>query len=201
MFQFAGFPSAAYWDIPAPVHQRIHGVFPCGFPHSDICGSPDICSSPQLFAACHVFLRLPVPRHPPCALSCLTSSSIPPPYSVTAGWPRPVLPRAPSSSSWRSCLSSSAVPPGLPPRLCRSFSLLIFFSDVFSLPWPPLPVPASAAPSAPPWLDIFDSQYSVFKVRPSSSGRPLPCLSLRAWVGLSPKQMLYGNAPCLSLWA
>ena len=43
-----------------------------GFPHSDICGSTDICSSPQLFAACHVLRRLPVPRHPPCALSCLT---------------------------------------------------------------------------------------------------------------------------------
>ena len=49
------------------------GVRPAGFPHSDICGSMDICSSPQLFAAYHVFLRLLVPRHPPCALSCLTS--------------------------------------------------------------------------------------------------------------------------------
>ncbi len=43
-----------------------------GFPHSDICGSLDICSSPQLFAAYHVFLRLLVPRHPPCALISLT---------------------------------------------------------------------------------------------------------------------------------
>ena len=43
------------------------------FPHSDIRGSRDICSSPRLFAAYHVFLRLLVPRHPPCALSCLTS--------------------------------------------------------------------------------------------------------------------------------
>ena len=51
------------------------GVFPAGFPHSDICGSPDICSSPQLIAAYHVFLRLLVPRHPPCALSILTNSS------------------------------------------------------------------------------------------------------------------------------
>ena len=42
-----------------------------GFPHSDICGSRDICSSPQLIAACHVLLRLPVPRHPPYALLCL----------------------------------------------------------------------------------------------------------------------------------
>ena len=43
-----------------------------GFPHSDICGSRDMCSSPQLFAACHVLLRLPVPRHPPDALVNLT---------------------------------------------------------------------------------------------------------------------------------
>ena len=48
-------------------------VCSAGFPHSDICGSMDICSSPQLFAAYHVFLRLLVPRHPPCALSSLTS--------------------------------------------------------------------------------------------------------------------------------
>ena len=45
-----------------------------GFPHSDISGSMDICSSPKLFAAYHVFHRLLVPRHPPCALSSLTSS-------------------------------------------------------------------------------------------------------------------------------
>ena len=48
------------------------GVLPAGFPHSDIHGSLDICSSPWLFAAYHVFHRLSVPRHPPCALSCLT---------------------------------------------------------------------------------------------------------------------------------
>ena len=43
-----------------------------GFPHSDISGSMDICSSPKLFAAYYVFHRLLVPRHPPCALCCLT---------------------------------------------------------------------------------------------------------------------------------
>ena len=57
------------------IHAWIHGVFPCGFPHSDIRGSLDICSSPRLFAAYHVFRRLSVPRHPPCALSCLTRSN------------------------------------------------------------------------------------------------------------------------------
>ena len=41
------------------------------FPHSEICGSMNICFSPQLFAAYHVFHRLLVPRHPPCALCSL----------------------------------------------------------------------------------------------------------------------------------
>ena len=48
----------------------------CRFPHSDICGLSLICSSPQLFAACHVLHRLPVPRHSPCALFHLTFSSL-----------------------------------------------------------------------------------------------------------------------------
>ena len=75
------FSSSGYLDVSVhrvPFHTLwigvwIHGVLPCGFPHSDICGSLDICSSPQLFAAYHVFLRLLVPRHPPCALLRLTS--------------------------------------------------------------------------------------------------------------------------------
>ena len=45
-----------------------------GFPHSDICGSTVVCTSPQLFAACHVLLRLLLPRHPPYALCFLTFS-------------------------------------------------------------------------------------------------------------------------------
>ena len=35
----------------------------CGFPHSEIPGSKLICSSPRLIAACHVLLRLLMPRH------------------------------------------------------------------------------------------------------------------------------------------
>ena len=79
------FFSSGYLDVsvpPVPLHTLwigvwIHEVFSCGFPHSDICGSMDICSSPQLFAAYHVFRRLLVPRHPPCALSCLTFLTVP----------------------------------------------------------------------------------------------------------------------------
>ena len=37
----------------------------------------DICSSPQLIAAYHVFRRLLVPRHPPCALISLTYCKFP----------------------------------------------------------------------------------------------------------------------------
>ena len=73
------FSSSGYLDVS--VHRVPHhslwiglwltGVCPAGFPHSDICGSMCICHSPQLFAAYHVFHRLLVPRHPPCALDCL----------------------------------------------------------------------------------------------------------------------------------
>ena len=67
MFQFRRFPSYAYF-----VQRRMTGYCPAGLPHSDIPGSMDICSSPRLFAACHVLLRLLMPRHSPCALYSLT---------------------------------------------------------------------------------------------------------------------------------
>ncbi len=49
-----------------------------GLPHSDTRGSMVVCTYPRLFAACHVLLRLSVPRHPPYALSNLTLNLIPP---------------------------------------------------------------------------------------------------------------------------
>ena len=75
------FSSSGYLDVSVhrvPFHTLwigvwMTGVCPAGFPHSDISGSSDICSSPKLFAAYHVFHRLLVPRHPPCALLRLTS--------------------------------------------------------------------------------------------------------------------------------
>ena len=45
-----------------------------GFPHSDICVSTPACGSTQLIAANHVLHRLLTPRHPPSALSSLTTS-------------------------------------------------------------------------------------------------------------------------------
>lgn len=45
-----------------------------GFPHSDISGSSLTYSSPKHFGVRPVLLRLPVPRHPPCALLRFTAS-------------------------------------------------------------------------------------------------------------------------------
>ena len=78
------FSSSGYLDVSVPrvpLHTLWIGVwilevFSSGFPHSEICGSMDICSSPQLFAAYHVFRRLLVPRHPPCALISLTMFTV-----------------------------------------------------------------------------------------------------------------------------
>ena len=74
------FSSSGYLDVSVPrvphvqlcIHCTLTEVSSAGFPHSDISGSMDICSSPKLFAAYHVFHRLLVPRHPPCALYSLT---------------------------------------------------------------------------------------------------------------------------------
>ena len=74
-----------------------------------------MCSSPRLFAAYHVFHRLPVPGHPPCALLCLTSL---------------YHPRSPSGSQGRS-KNGSYTPPQANLRrvfLCSLVLLAIAFS-------------------------------------------------------------------------
>ena len=49
---------------------------PAGFPHSDTHGSVPAFGYPWLFADRCVLLRLPVPRHPPCALLSLTCQKL-----------------------------------------------------------------------------------------------------------------------------
>ena len=74
------FSSSGYLDVSVHrvpsitlcIYVMVTEGYSAGFPHSDISGSKDICSSPKLFAAYHVFHRLLVPRHPPCALYSLT---------------------------------------------------------------------------------------------------------------------------------
>ena len=83
------FSSSPYLDVSVQevpsvylcIHYTVTELSSAGLPHSEIHGSLDICSSPWLFAAYHVFHRLSVPRHPPCALFCLISPDIR--YSVT----------------------------------------------------------------------------------------------------------------------
>ena len=75
------FSSSSYLDVSVQrvpfinlcIQLMIYGSSPYVFPHSEIHGSKLICSSPWLIAACHVFLRLLMPRHSPYALVCLNS--------------------------------------------------------------------------------------------------------------------------------
>ena len=67
MFQFRAFPSYTYL-IQYTMTEYCSAVFP----HSEISGLSRMCRSPKLIAACHVLLRLLMPRHSPCALISLT---------------------------------------------------------------------------------------------------------------------------------
>ena len=71
MFQFRAFPPYGYL-----IHRTVLRYCLSGFPHSEIPGSQLICSSPRLIAACHVLLRLLMPRHSPCALISFTSKTV-----------------------------------------------------------------------------------------------------------------------------
>ena len=76
-FSSSGYLDVSVHRVPSVwlcIYHTVTEVFSARFPHSDISGSKDICSSPKLFAAYHVFHRLLVPRHPPCALLRLTSA-------------------------------------------------------------------------------------------------------------------------------
>ena len=78
-FSSSGYLDVSVHRVPSVwlwIYHTVTEVYSAGFPHSDISGSKDICSSPKLFAAYHVFHRLLVPRHPPCALSSLTNFTI-----------------------------------------------------------------------------------------------------------------------------
>src|SRR5260370_1182889 len=52
------------------------GITPAGFPHSGILGSKPACGSPRLIAASHALRRFLAPRHPPFALSSLTTNNL-----------------------------------------------------------------------------------------------------------------------------
>ena len=62
MFQFPRLSSPGLCVRPGDTRASSRG-----FAHSGTPGSRDVCSSPGTIAACRALLRLPVPRHPPCA--------------------------------------------------------------------------------------------------------------------------------------
>ena len=68
------FTSPRFLLTPYGFRSGFPDVTPEWLPYSEIPGSKLACNSPGLIAACCVLRRLPAPRHPPYALSSLTSS-------------------------------------------------------------------------------------------------------------------------------
>ena len=68
MFQFRRFPTYDYF-----IHRMLTEFYSARLPHSEIHGSMPAFGSPWLIVDRYVLRRLPVPRHSPCALFCLTS--------------------------------------------------------------------------------------------------------------------------------
>ena len=115
-----------------------------------------MCSSPQLFAAYRVLHRLPVPRHPPCALIRLTNCFLT--FTVLVA----VLVRTRGLSHCHAV--SPACPPVFPGRHNLSLPLLIT----------PRFVSYSSCASHSFELDTFCKiiVYAVFKVRRDSMSLP-----------------------------
>ena len=65
MVQFPPLPSLTYEFSQGYPDKRD------GLSHSEISGLTCVCHYPKLIAACHVLLRQPMPRHPPCTLIIL----------------------------------------------------------------------------------------------------------------------------------
>ena len=123
----------------------------CGLLHSEIHGSRLVYSSPWRIVVHYVLLRLPVPRHPPCALFRLTF--IPEPFGSFL-----TLCKNHSFASLRCSLGYCSFYPA-------------FAASEFPLPLLPLLV-SITIPSPTHWFPnasslCFAFHYSVFKV-PSS---------------------------------
>ena len=116
MFHFPEFASGSLWiQLPDPSPLR-DGGFPIRtFPDHSLVGN-----SPGLFAASHVLLRLRLPRHPPCALRSLVTSSSPRPPQAKKTLPEksPSLSCFFESALFFSCQRSP--PACLPARLLKS---------------------------------------------------------------------------------
>ena len=78
------FSSSPYLDVSVQAVPHVHLCIQCtlteycsaGFPHSEIHGSLPAFDFPWLIVDRYVLHRLPMPRHPPCALFSLTFSEL-----------------------------------------------------------------------------------------------------------------------------
>ena len=122
MFQFRRFPTYAYL-----IQRRLTEYCSAGFPHSEICGSMLMCSSPQLIAACHVLLRLLMPRHSPCALSSLTYRRFHSDLSENSWFSLRIMQAYKDRNCMSPCILSNAVP--------QSICFVMLLHDASLLPY------------------------------------------------------------------
>ncbi len=201
MFQFRRFPSYAYL-----IQRRMTEYCSAGFPHSEICGSKPMCGSPQLIAACHVLLRLLMPRHSPCALCSLTSSGQTPYPSLPAKAESSLIP-LPLLSDPESCafvLGFKVKGFGTRGRYGVSplwFSRIMQITEKFQisafivLPFLELPQFLASLCLFCCLLFIFLLRCSVFKVRSASSQASYPSLPGKPKSSFSPLLLLSKSNP------
>ena len=111
MFQFTAFAAMHLWIQCMPVRESRDR-------HS-------FDNSPELFAVFHALLRLLTPRHPPCALSSLTTNiqpSLPPRGGLATADRRPIRLLFVSTSTGRPCLASQVPAPDRSVTICSILS-------------------------------------------------------------------------------
>ena len=133
-----------------------------------------MCSSPWLIAACHVLLRLLMPRHSPCALISLTSWTI---FIVLVLYQELCRPQILVHCSFcypNLWLKSTKICTLLPLLLLARNFLLCFHCSVFK-------VQVFCSLSRPDWNALFRTLQSKLKNMVEISGiEPLtPCLQGR----------------------
>ena len=166
-----------------------------------------VCSSPKLFAAYHVLLRLPIPRHPSCALSSLTTKKTFAPGTLPHSGLSLLLFLSTKKlflflqilfqDTFFDCQSTPRSPAALP-LLPQRKSFLIksvcrtggFVGESFS-PTPPFPLcaglsfpvgcalPARGGGLCPPYLSACGGQLFTARFAGCGRGPSLRCVHLR----------------------
>ena len=162
MFQFRRFPTYAYL-----IQRRLTEYCSAGFPHSEICGSKLMCSSPQLIAACHVLLRLLMPRHSPCALSSLTYRRFHSDLSENSWFSLRIMQAYKDRNCMSPCILSDAVPQSICFVMClhkTPLCCLTCFCHIVQFSRCRVPAPLEARSKHSSSLKCFDPVSTLVEI-------------------------------------